>query len=208
MKILHVILDNGHGNNTPGKRSPKWPDGKQLLEWKYTRDVVNTIMEDFKYYSGITFHKLVPEDVDISLNERCKRANTIARCFGKDNCILISIHVNASTGLPNAKAKGWEVHTYTGQTSSDKYATIMWDEASKILQEDTPMRGDKTDGDPDWDSNFAILRDTLMPSMLTENLFMDNAQDCKFLLSAEGFRDIVNLHVNGIMEIHKTISKS
>ena len=26
-----IILDNGHGNNTPGKRSPKWEDGTQLF---------------------------------------------------------------------------------------------------------------------------------------------------------------------------------
>lgn len=27
-----VVLDNGHGNNTPGKRSPVWDDGTQLYE--------------------------------------------------------------------------------------------------------------------------------------------------------------------------------
>lgn len=207
MKILHVILDNGHGSNTPGKRSPIWKDNSQLLEWKYTRKVVDAIISEFQYYSGIVFHKLVTEDIDISLNERCKRANNVARCFGKDNCVLISVHVNASTGLPNAKARGWEVHTFKGQSISDKHATILWNEASKVLRGDSPMRGDHTDGDPDWDSNFAVLRDTIMPSVLTENLFMDNEMDCKFLLSAEGFNEIVKLHVEGITKIHESTYK-
>ena len=30
---MKVLLDNGHGENTPGKRSPKWSDGSQLFEW-------------------------------------------------------------------------------------------------------------------------------------------------------------------------------
>ena len=34
MKI--VILDNGHGQETPGKRSPVWSDGKQLFEGNLT----------------------------------------------------------------------------------------------------------------------------------------------------------------------------
>nr|DAT77575.1 MAG TPA: MurNAc-LAA [Caudoviricetes sp.] len=36
-----VILDNGHGVNTPGKSSP---DGR-LREYKYTREIVARIHE-------------------------------------------------------------------------------------------------------------------------------------------------------------------
>ena len=38
-----IILDNGHGQETPGKRSPKWSDGTQLLEWEWTRRLVKAI---------------------------------------------------------------------------------------------------------------------------------------------------------------------
>ena len=37
-----------------------------------------------------------------------------------------------------------------------------------------------------------------MPSVLTENLFMDNKEDVKFLLSEEGKKQIIDLHVQGI----------
>ena len=34
-----VILDNGHGEETAGKRSPVWGDGSQLFEWEFNRDI-------------------------------------------------------------------------------------------------------------------------------------------------------------------------
>ena len=38
-----VILDNGHGEETAGKRSPVWGDGSQLFEWEFNRDIVRRI---------------------------------------------------------------------------------------------------------------------------------------------------------------------
>ena len=60
------------------------------------------------------------------------------------------------------------------------------------------IRKDYTDGDPDIEKNFYILRHTRCPAVLTENLFMDNRDDVAFLESAEGSQAIVNLHVEGI----------
>ena len=34
---VKIILDAGHGESTPGKRSPKTDDGRQLFEWQFTR---------------------------------------------------------------------------------------------------------------------------------------------------------------------------
>ena len=45
------IFDNGHGGlvdgvyQTPGKRSPVWPDGKQLFEGEFNRAIVNRLMD-------------------------------------------------------------------------------------------------------------------------------------------------------------------
>ena len=49
-----------------------------------------------------------------------------------------------------------------------------------------------------WKANFAILRRTNCPAVLTENLFQDNKEDVKILLSPEGEQKIINLHVNAI----------
>ena len=61
------------------------------------------------------------------------------------------------------------------------------------------LRTDYTDGDPDIESDFYILRHTSCPAVLTENLFMDNLDDYNFLLSEEGRQAIVDLHVDGIL---------
>ena len=61
------------------------------------------------------------------------------------------------------------------------------------------IRMDKSDGDMDKEKDFTIIYKTKCPAVLTENLFMDNKEDCEFLLSEEGKESIVNIHVDGIM---------
>ena len=194
---MKIIIDNGHGMDTPGKRSPLWPDGTQLFEWSYTRMIAKDIVDRLRIL-GIDAVQLVPEDADVPLSVRVRRVNKLAATYGCKNCLCVSVHCNASI---NGKARGWEIHTCKGQTLSDVYASIFYDEAKKVLSDNTKMRGDWSDGDPDWDSNFAILRDTICPSVLTENGFMDNEDDCRYMLSEEGRKEIVSLHVSAIIRI-------
>lgn len=195
---MKILLDNGHGENTPGKRSPLWPDGSQLFEWQYTREIA-TMVENTLRKEGVDVERIVHENIDAPLCERCHRVNEICKNVGMQNCLLVSIHCNACNG----KARGWEVHTYLGQSKSDEYATIFWNTAKELLGTNSKMRGDWSDGDPDWDSNFAILRDTKCPALLTENLFMDNEDDCRYLLSAIGKIAIATVHVASILRILK-----
>ena len=51
-------------------------------------------------------------------------------------------------------------------------------------------------------ANLAICRDTVCPAVLTENMFHDNRQDVDFLMSEQGFRAIVDLHVAAIREYY------
>lgn len=184
-----VALDNGHGCNTPGKRSPVMEDGRQLFEWEFNRDIVKRIAKGLDEI-GIKYVIIVPEDEDISLTERCRRANKI-----EGNWFFLSIHANAGGGT------GWEVHTSKGTTKSDTYANIFHEEANAELGKEFKMRGDYTDGDLDWDSNFTVLTKTKKPAVLTENLFMDTKKDCLFLLSEEGRQRIANLHIKAIKRI-------
>ena len=174
-----ILLDNGHGQETPGKRSPLWKDGRQLFEWEFNRDMVRRIILKCEH-TGIRAVKLVPETFDVSLEERCKRANLWNdRCNG--NCVVVSIHANAGGGT------GFEVYTSPGQTKADPIATKLIEQ----LQQDFPeikMRKDMADGDPDKEAGFYILKHTKAPAILAENLFMDNEADCQ-LLMAEDFRD-------------------
>lgn len=196
-----IILDNGHGYNTPGKCSPVWKDGSQLFEWEFNRKVVREIKIRLDNL-GIESHILVPEKHDISLKERVKRANEIYK--NRKDAILISVHANA--GLKPNTATGWCVFTSKGKTKSDHYAALLYNSACQYLR-GWKIRTDYSDGDPDWESQFYILKNTYCPAVLTENLFMDNEKDCKFLLSPEGVETIAALHVDAIITMNDELNK-
>lgn len=99
-------------------------------------------------------------------------------------------------------ANGWEAHTYLGFSKSDEYSKIFYNSAERYF--DKIRKGGPT-SDPDYDSNFAILRDVNGPAVLTENLFMTNKEDCKILLSEEGKQKIINLHIDALLEIDKKL---
>ena len=189
-----VLLDNGHGIDTKGKQSP---DGR-LKEYKYAREIVKRIHSELEN-KGIDSIILVPEEKDISLTERCKRANKYYDNNDK-SVILISVHCNAAgNGDKWMTGRGWEAWTSVGETKSDELAELLYSAAETWLPEDTKVRTDKTDGDRDKEKNFTILYKTKCPAVLTENLFQDNKEDVEFMLSEEGKQAIVNLHVEGIV---------
>lgn len=194
MKNRLILLDNGHGKETAGKRSPVLQDGSQLFEYEFNRDIVRRITLELDK-EKIAYVILVPELKDISLAERVKRANAHHAECGKHTC-LISVHANAGGGT------GFEVFTSVGQTKSDEFAQIMFDSFKEEFPEQK-MRSDRLDGDDDKESNFYILKNTNCPAMLTESFFMDNLQDLKVLMSEEGRSSIAKAHVNAIKKIVK-----
>lgn len=188
-----VILDNGHGKETAGKRSPIWDDGRQLFEWEFNRDIVQRICLLLEQ-DNIRFEKLVPEDIDVSLKERCRRANAIHDRTGGE-CFLISVHGNAGGG------SGWECYTTPGNTKADEIATALCRSFEAEFGGEYRMRFDNSDGDPDKEQNFYILRNTKCPAVLTENFFMDNPIDCKLMLSDDGRQRIAEAHYWAIRNI-------
>ena len=86
--------------------------------------------------------------------------------------------------------------------TADELATCLYRAATEHLY-GHKIRMDYTDGDPDIESNFYILRHTLCPAVLAENLFMDNKEDVAFLESEEGAEAVISLHVNGLLQ-HNT----
>lgn len=188
-----VLLDNGHGAETPGKRSP---DGV-LREYRIARDIVRDLTRRLNQF-GYDTRMLVPEENDIPLAERCRRANVICGKYGKDNVLLVSVHVDASGSDGQWHgARGWSCFTTRGITKSDDLARCFYDEADKRLM---PRLVRKFNGDkePDFEAGFYILKHTQCPAVLTENFFMDNKDDVSFLLSREGHETVVGIHMNAI----------
>ena len=188
-----IIIDAGHGNNSPGKRSPIWKDGKQLFEWEFNRDIATRIAHKLGA-AGVRNRLLVTEKEDIQLSERCRRVNNICRMHGKDNCILISIHANAGGGT------GFEVFTSPGNTKADEYATIMLD-SLKYSFPKKKIRTDYSDGDADKEARFYMLQKSQCPAILTENLFMDNETDCRKLMDDDFREQIADAHVRAIFQM-------
>ncbi len=189
MKDFCVLLDNGHGKDTPGKRSPKWDDGTQLLEWEENRKIVAEIERRLKKI-GIMCVRLVPEDKDIGLTARANRANQYT---SKYRCIMISVHCNAAQ-KPNT-ARGWSVWTTTAKNNSDKLAQCFLDNFDKCI------KGRKNRGH--YEKNFTIIFKTNCPCVLTENFFMDTKDECDYLLSEKGISEIAELHVKAILEFQE-----
>ena len=195
MRKVLVILDNGHGVNTKGKCSP---DGR-LREWAWTREFVRLLNNELRK-RGIMTHILVPEESDVSLSNRCLRANTVAKNYkaiGYDS-ILVSIHNNAASSDGKwHDASGFTVWVYTkASKNSRKLAKSLSKEAD--LLDLTGNRWIPESGI--FEANYYILKNTDMPAVLTENMFQDNKEDVDFLLSEAGKKKLLELHVNAILE--------
>ena len=195
MKNLVVIIDNGHGKNTPGKCAPD----KSLFEWQWTREIAAMLCMRLYGISTIQTVILVPEEHDISLKERVRRVNTIvhdAKIAGKE-VLLISIHINAAGHGTWKTASGWSVWVANNASEKSKlFAQIAYSEALSLH-----LKGNRVvPKEQYWSSNFYILKNTLCPAVLTENMFMDNQEDVQFLNSEKGKEMIVKLHYNAILK--------
>lgn len=190
-----ILLDAGHGINTPGKCSPD----KSLYEYKYCREIMNGIYEKMTKL-GYEVYMITDTDLDMTLYRRCVKVNNICSKYGSTNCLLVSIHCNAAgNGNDWMSGTGFEVWTSKGKTKSDELAECFYRNAEIILNE-FKSRKDISDGDSDKESNFYILKNTRCPAVLTENLFMDNKKDLEYLLSDKGKESIIHLHIQSILD--------
>lgn len=185
---MKILINNGHGIETPGKRSP---DGS-LREYRYTREIAAAVVSGLQQ-RGLEAIRLVPEETDIPLKERVRRANA----YGQDS-ILISIHCNAAgKGKEWLQPQGWAAYTTIGETRADLLASKLYEAAEANFPE-RRIRKDFSDGDADFEASFYVIRHTVMPAVLTENFMMDNLDDVAFLLSDEGRAAVIRTHIEGI----------
>lgn len=174
---MKILLDPGHGIDTPGKRSP---DGT-FLEYLWNRQVADLVLERLRN-RGVDASLVVTETNDIPLRTRAMRVNRECDRVGSANVILLSIHANAAgSGATWMNAKGWSCYTTPGVTGSDELAECMYDAFSQAFR-DRKIRRDATDGDSDYESNLYILNKTKCRAVLLENFFYDNQEECRFLL--------------------------
>lgn len=199
--FIKILVDNGHGYDTPGKKSPyscyKVLPELPFEEWKWAREISHALVKELTEL-GYDADLLVPEENDVPLKERVRRVNEVCNKLGKNNVILISIHANAAgNGKEWLKARGWSAFTTKGATKSDELASHLYTAALRTFN-GKKIRTDYSDGDPDWEENFYIIKNTYCPAVLTENFFYDNIDDVTYILSDKGKEDILKVHVRGI----------
>ena len=190
-----ILIDPGHGIDTPGKRSP---DGK-FLEYLWNRQIADLLLDRFMIM-GIDASLVVTETNDISLSTRVQRVNKVCSKVGASNVILLSIHSNAAgDGSKWMSAQGWSCYTSKGETKSDLIAECLYDAFETEFAE-KKIRKDMSDGDRDWEENFYVLQKSKCAAVLLENFFYDNRDECAWLLKDETKERIADAIVKGIIQ--------
>lgn len=193
---MKILIDNGHGANTPGKCSP---DGR-LREYAWSRECAKRLVAALKK-KGYDAELITPEASDVKLQTRVSRVNNICKAVGARNCLLVSIHNNASGGDGKwHDACGWSVFvSKNASENSKKLARMLTVEAMKrelMGNRSVPIQKYWT-----WswtDKDIYILEKSACPAVLTENMFQDHKGDVDYLLSEGGMTELVDLHVDGI----------
>lgn len=200
MNNISILIDNGHGCNTSGKQSP---DGR-LREYKWTRDFAKMLVDALKN-KGYDARLVVTEDYDVSITERCKRVNEICKKNGASNVLLVSIHNNAAgMGDKWYSARGFAAYVSLNASANSK---LLATSISKAMEQQCIKIRKPLINQWYWSQNLGICRETLCPAVLTENLFQDNEEDVKILLSEQGKKKLCEGHVNGIIEYVKSLNK-
>lgn len=199
---MKILIDNGHGVETPGKRSP---DGR-LREYAYCREIAAALVERLQA-AGYDARLLVPEPNDVPLDKgvdsRVKRVNGICTRLGASNVLLVSIHCNAAGSKGQwLTARGWSVFVSQNASQKSKWLAESLADAAAAqgLKVRKPLATQKY-----WEKSLAICRETLCPAVLTENLFQDNKQDVEYLLSPAGKAAVIQLHFDGIQNYLKKL---
>jgi N-acetylmuramoyl-L-alanine amidase len=173
---MKFVLDPGHGGHDPGAVA------NGLKEKDLTLAMAKHTGRMLGEYEGVEVIYTRTDDRYLSLEERAEIANKVGADF------FLSFHVNAGGGT------GFESYIYNGNVSAKTiaYQNVIHGEIMRAIGNVTD-RGKKR-------ANYAVLRLTNMPAILTENLFIDNANDAAKLKSDQFLQQIAYGHVQGIVK--------
>lgn len=173
--MVRIVLDAGHGGKDSGAV------GNGLKEKDLTLAIVKHIGRLLAEYEGVEVHYTRTDDRFLELSERAAIANKTKADF------FLSVHINAGGGT------GFESYVHPNANSATiAYQNVIHAEIMKAIGNVTD-RGKKR-------ANYAVLRETHMPALLTENLFIDNKNDAAKLDSEQFLLQVAYGHVQGIVK--------
>lgn len=157
-----LALDAGHGGTDPGA------SGNGIVEKDSALDLTLKTASYLRSKYAVDIRLTRSSDVFVALSDRASLAN------GWGAAYFVSIHHNAGGG------EGYESYVYPG-TRTGASGRSQDAVHSRIMAYLKPLgvadRGKK-------EANFAVLRETSMPALLLENLFLDQAFDAGLLKDA------------------------
>lgn len=173
--MTKIFIDPGHGGTDPGAV------GNGLQEKNLTLSIATQIRDMLvSEYENVEVRMSRTGDTTLSLTERTNMANS----WGAD--YFLSVHINAGGGT------GFESFIHTTKSSGSVKAQNVIHPA--IMQQlGVTDRGKKN-------ANFAVLRTSKMPSILTEVLFVDNANDAAKLKDPAFLTRAARGHVDGLAQ--------
>jgi N-acetylmuramoyl-L-alanine amidase len=182
-----IALDDGHGMETAGKRTPVFPEGGFMKENEFNSRVVEILDEELKR-CGFRTILTAPTEEDTSLKERVRTANNA------DADLLLSVHANAFKGTWGDWG-GIETYAYLSDQTSKEWAKII----HSWLLKGTELT-DRGVKDGSW---LYIVRKTKkdLPAILVECGFMDNLREARLLKSEEYRKECAVELAHAICEI-------
>lgn len=150
---VKIFLDPGHGGHDPGAQAYGLQEKDVVLDI-----ALQTARFLTRNYSGIDIKLSRTTDEFVELKERARMANS----WGAD--YFVSIHNNSFTG----SAHGFESYIHSDEHASSD-ALIKQNEIHTYIVNEIGIRdrGMKK-------ANFSVLRNTQMPAILLEYLFIDH----------------------------------
>jgi len=184
--MAKIYWDKGHGAHDPGIVA----NGMQ------EKVLVHKIVEYAMAYMNANYTGFVQKtsrvgDTYPTLTGRCADANA----WGAD--VFISVHINGGGGT------GYESYVLN---RNDRPTNSLQDNLNReILAANAPYGKKAHGGNPIKSADYAVLRGTNMPAVLTENLYLDSA-DANTLRDEGYLKAIGQAHARGVAA-HLGLSK-
>jgi N-acetylmuramoyl-L-alanine amidase len=182
-QVMKIMIDPGHGGHDPGATG--FGLQEKDINLTISKHIRNILLNE---YINLEVQMTRDTDVFVDLLERANMANS----WGAD--YFLSIHTNAGGGT------GFESYIHTTRSNGSVQAQ---DTVHPLIIDTLGVRdrGKK-------DANFAVLRETFMPALLTENLFIDHPDDSTLLKDSAFLKLIARGHVSGLEHAFKLEKKS
>ncbi|MFD1607233.1 peptidoglycan-binding protein [Oceanobacillus luteolus] len=165
--FLKIFIDPGHGGSDPGAL------GYNLREKDVVLDIGLKIKQELEKYAGVKVMLSRASDKTVSLDARTRAANNWNADY------FVSLHNNAAGGA------GFETFIYNGSVSQEtknRQRDIHKHLANWLSSKNNIRdRGMKR-------ANYHVVRETKMPSLLIEYMFIDNYRENQ-LLKSKSYRN-------------------